>query len=77
MGGSTEVLGKLVVLARCRGQALLSAGGLGGRAGTLAACLFSTELRFLLGNALVGVQADLFAVRAYTGSCSSESWLHT
>lgn len=46
-------------------------------AGALAACLFSTELRFLLGNALVCAQTDLFVVHTYMESCSLESWLQT
>lgn len=45
--------------------------------GAQAACLFSTKLRFLLGSALVCVQADLFAVHTYMESCPWESWLQT
>lgn len=37
-------------------------GSRGQGGGALAACLFSTELRFLLGSNLICVQTDLFAV---------------
>ena len=44
-------------------------GSRGRGGGALATCLFSTELRFLLGSNLICVQTDLFAVHTCMESC--------
>lgn len=77
MGGSTGSPGKAHVPGQVQRLGLAARWRSRSGAGALVACLFNTELRFLLGNGLVCVQTDLFAVHTYMESCPLESWLHT
>lgn len=77
VGGSVGSPRKAHVPGQVQRLSLADSWRSGSGAGALVACLFSTELRFLLGNAFFCVQTDLFAVHTYMESCPLESWLHT